>query len=307
MSDKITIVTAFFPLKRENWSKFKRPNSKYLEYFEFWSRIKNDMIIYTTPEMSEYVKQIRVEKFKRENTVIIPIDDWKNIDEELYNKISQTMESPLAINYKMHPTYPESYNADYNYITGIKSWFVYDSINRGLAKGMIAWVDFGYNHGGEYYNDPEDFDFEWKLQNNNKITLFTINDLDNLPIFEVCRRMNSYIQGGIMIGPDTLWPKFWELCRTSMIELANIGLSDDDQTISLMAYQKNKDIFELRSLKRWWSVFDSYNIKNFSIVPKKEKKYKKLREFKHLLIHRKNLKRYLKYWYNILKNEQMKG
>ena len=35
MDNKITIVTAFFPLKRENWKGFERPNNKYLEYFEF--------------------------------------------------------------------------------------------------------------------------------------------------------------------------------------------------------------------------------------------------------------------------------
>ena len=42
--EKITIVTAFFPLKREKWENFERPNNKYLEYFEFWARIKNDMV-----------------------------------------------------------------------------------------------------------------------------------------------------------------------------------------------------------------------------------------------------------------------
>ena len=61
MDNKITIVTAFFPLKRENWKGFERPNNKYLEYFEFWARIKNDMIIYTDEETSKYIEEIRKE------------------------------------------------------------------------------------------------------------------------------------------------------------------------------------------------------------------------------------------------------
>ena len=35
---------------------------------------------------------------------------------------------------------------------------------------MVAWIDFGYNHGGEYYINPEDFNFEWKYNFSNKFT-----------------------------------------------------------------------------------------------------------------------------------------
>ena len=73
---KITIVTAFFPLKRENWNGFERPNNKYLEYFEFWSKIQNDMIIYTDNENAKYISDIRKNKYNRKNTEIIVIDDW---------------------------------------------------------------------------------------------------------------------------------------------------------------------------------------------------------------------------------------
>ena len=57
IDNNITIVTAFFPLKRENWSGFERPNNKYFEYFEFWAKIQNDMIIYTDKESSKYIKE----------------------------------------------------------------------------------------------------------------------------------------------------------------------------------------------------------------------------------------------------------
>lgn len=305
---KITIVTAFFPLKREEWNGFARPNNKYLEYFEFWAKIQNDMVIYTDNETAKHVEQIRKEKYHRDNTKIVIIEDWKKIDDEIYQKIQRTMESELAINFKMNPTFPESWNADYNYMTNLKAWFVQDAVNRKIADGMVAWVDFGFNHGGEYYLNSDEFDFEWTYNFNDKITLFTINDLDDLPIFEICRRMNSYIQGGIMVAPDYLWIEFWKLVRQSIIELANIGLSDDDQTITLMAYRKKKELFDIFKADRWCSMLLQYsNNKNFSIAEKKEKKFAKLRKIKQGFMHKKKLKRYLNFWYKTLKNEQMKG
>ena len=42
----------------------------------------------------------------------------------------------------------------------LKQWCVKDAVEKGIAKGMIAWIDFGYNHGGKYYLKKEEFDFE---------------------------------------------------------------------------------------------------------------------------------------------------
>lgn len=304
---KITIVTAFFPLKRENWNGFERPNNKYLEYFEFWSKIQNDMIIYTDNENAKYISDIRKNKYNRKNTEIIVIDDWKKIDCEVYEKIQDTMKSQLAINFKMNPTFPESWNADYNYMTNMKSWFVQDAIKRKKANGMIAWIDFGFNHGGEYYIKSDEFDFKWEYNFENKINLFTINPLDDLPIFEICRRMNSYIQGNVMVAPDYLWSEFWNLVRNSIIELADIGLSDDDQTMTLMAYRKNKQIFNLLPTCKWFSMIDEYGEKKFTIATIQNRKDSKMKKLKKKMSHRKKLIKYFSYWYKILRNEEMKG
>ena len=38
--DKITIVTAFFHIGRNNWKGFQRTDSDYFKYFEDWARLK---------------------------------------------------------------------------------------------------------------------------------------------------------------------------------------------------------------------------------------------------------------------------
>lgn len=51
MHDGITLVTAFFPIGRGEWTgKAQRSDDKYFKYFQHWARIHNDLVVYTTPE-----------------------------------------------------------------------------------------------------------------------------------------------------------------------------------------------------------------------------------------------------------------
>ena len=56
---EITLVTAYFDIGRGLWKKQERDNNKYIEYFRFWARIKNRLIIYTTEEFREEIYEIR--------------------------------------------------------------------------------------------------------------------------------------------------------------------------------------------------------------------------------------------------------
>ena len=302
---KITLVTAFFPINREKWKGFERSNKKYLDYFKFWARIKNDLIIYTDKKSSGYIKKVR-DDFGRKNTKVIVIDDWTKIDEELYQSNKNALHNRLSIDFRLKPNNPESWNSDYNFMMILKEWCIMDAVKKQYAKGMIAWIDFGFNHGGEYYTNSEEFDYEWQYNFSNKIHLFTVNTLDDLPIFEICRRMNTYIQGDMVVAPANLWIELWNLVRENMIALNKVGLSDDDQTLLQMSYLQKKEIFELHTSK-WFSELNDYGNKKLTIKQEKVKKFQKLRGIKRKLQHRKEIREYCRKWYNILKDEEMKG
>ncbi|CBL05387.1 Bacterial protein of unknown function (HtrL_YibB) [Megamonas hypermegale ART12/1] len=55
----ITIVTAYFDINRKNWKGFERSNNDYINYFKFWARIKNNLIVYTSKEFVEDILNIR--------------------------------------------------------------------------------------------------------------------------------------------------------------------------------------------------------------------------------------------------------
>lgn len=300
MDDKITIVTAFFPLGREKWKNFERTNNDYFEYFDFWARIQNDMIIYTDKENAKYIEEIRMTKYNRKNTKIIIINEWRKIDEALYNSIKLATENELNRQLRINPNAPEAWNYDYNYITVLKCWFVKDAVEKGLAKGTMAWVDFGYNHGGSYYLESSEFDFEWKWKFSDKIHLFKIRELDELPIFEIIRRLNNYIQAGVIVAPDRFWGELWELVKQNMMNLNKIGIADDEQTILLMVYRDKKELFELHD-STWFSPIRDCSNHKFTIKEEKRKKEKS-----EMKMGEKMLIKYIWKWFNILKNVELK-
>ena len=49
---EITIVTGFFDIGRDKYAFYSRGVEKYLDYFRFWARIQNQIVVYTTPELA---------------------------------------------------------------------------------------------------------------------------------------------------------------------------------------------------------------------------------------------------------------
>ena len=117
---------------------------------------------------------------------------------------------------------------------------------------MIAWVDFGYNHGGENLICSSEFDFLWCYDFSPKIHLFAMEQPDDMPIFEVVRTMRAYIAGAIMVAPAELWIDFAKLYKESMLHLTHCGVADDDQTLSIMAYRERPELFEIHPVDDWF-------------------------------------------------------
>lgn len=307
MNEKITIVTAFFPINRAEWKNFDRSNNKYIEYFKFWACIHNDMIIYTTPEFKDEIMKIRRE-YGRSNTEVVTIENIYDIDRKLYDSILKVSKNRDSINFRFQPNSPESWNAEYNYIMILKEWAVVDAIKRYNLENTIAWVDFGFNHGGEVYTNPEDFNFEWNYNFGDKINLFLKHKLDDSEtIFNICRRMDTYVQGSVIVGPCDKWKKLWPMIRSEMIALNKVGLMDDDQTLLLMAYREDPEIFETHLLERWHSVFLHFSNQKFSFKKMDEFEIKGLKKIKMKLAFKKLVLKYSLKWNKILNKKETLG
>lgn len=273
---EITIVSAFFDIGREKWSGFERGNNKYIEYFKFWARVKNKLIVYTDRETAQQVMQIRDVFGLKDRTKTIIIEDIIEVDPDAYQRMEKALSHDLAVKFRKQPNHPESYIALYDYMVYLKPFFVADAGKRGLADGMVAWLDFGFNHGGEFYTNPVDFNFLWEYDFSSKIHLFSVSELDDMPVFEIVRTMKAYITGAAIVAPIELWKNLQQLFREAALNLTGCGLMDDDQTLLIMAYREQPEIFEIHPTETFFSPIKDFGGTHLTSV--RMKQYKKAKK-----------------------------
>ena len=277
INDEITIVTAFFDIGRKNFNELPRSNDKYLEYFKFWSRMKNKLIIYTDSVMGPKAMKVREEFGLKDKTKLVIIDDISTIDSDLLNKMKKIDNEPNFINFRYNPNVAEN-NSLYNYVMLLKAWCIKDAVDKKYAFGQIAWLDFGYNHGGDVFTQPEEFDFEWKYKFEDKVTFFALKEDDNEPIFKKVQSLDPIIMGAPFIVFDHYADKLWNLEKECMNELLDIGFTDDDQLVNLMMVRKQPLMFDVK-LSDWFMPLKEYGgnhltTKNTNRVYKKNLLYK---------------------------------
>ena len=281
---EITLVTSYFDIGRGNWKKHTRSTNKYINYFKFWARIKNNLIIYTSPEFKDKILEIRKSFGLEHKTKIIIIEDYTKIDSTLYNRIKSVMSNNLAKSFyfKHDIGRPEVFDYNYNYVVMLKFYCIMDAIKNNYANGIIAWIDFGFGHGGnDGITNPKEFDFLWQYNFSPKIHLFASQEITSRPIFDIVKGLDVYIRGNIMIAPDYLWKEYFSLAKESMLSLLRCGLCDDDQTIELMAYKEKPELFEIHLTKYWVEGLIQFGGAHFNFTKIKIKNDSKYKYYKY--------------------------
>lgn len=196
MEKEIAVVSAFFNINRDSWGKFERSEDKYFEYFCGWAKLKNKVVVYVESErMRDKIIAFRSSLGLEKNTDVIIVENYKGIAPDLYSSIEKATTNDIQKIYRLMKKNPEVWNTDYNYIMLLKMWCVQDAVARGIVDGMVAWVDFGYNHGGTAISSDSDFNFTWKYDFPEKINLFYVQEPDDRPIIDIVSLMDTYIMG----------------------------------------------------------------------------------------------------------------
>jgi len=299
---EITVVTAFFSVGRDEWKTYNRSNDKYIEYFRFWARLQNKLIVYTDRDTAEKVLEIRKEFHLEDRTQVIIVDDVYALEPEVYTQIEMALGVSAAVNFRTCPENPESWNPKYDYVTYLKPYFVADAVKNGYVDGMVAWVDFGYNHGGQTCVNAEEFDFLWCYDFTPKIHLFAMEPIDDMPIFEIVRTMRAYIAGAVMVAPASLWQEFADLYKQSVLHLTHCGFADDDQTVSVMAYRENPDLFEIHPVDDWFIALKEVGGEHLTRASKIQ--YKESKKQAQVLWRTGNYRQALK-WYGKYAREKL--
>lgn len=296
----IKIVTAFFDIGRGSYSNMNRSDDKYFEYFKFWARIKNDLTIYCESKNAERIKEIRSSFGLEEKTHIICIDEFKSIEPHIYKRLKEIEKNENFKNFRFFNN-ALSNKADYCYIMCLKWWCLSNAAQNEDDNQMMAWLDFGYNHGGELYTNPNDFDFEWNYEFESKINKFCLCDPKS-----VCSIDNLQFQSDCFIGHTAIMPahycaKYWVEIKSAMLSLLQLDCMDDDQQLELMVYRNYPEWFEVR-ICNWFEDMklcsnQSFEIKKGdttssfkSVIRNKVEKYRRKVSF-----YKRTRNRYLKY------------
>ncbi|RSX55314.1 WlaTC/HtrL family glycosyltransferase [Bifidobacterium samirii] len=267
----ITVVTAFFPIGRTDWETFTRSDDTYFNYFERWARLHNDLIVFTIPQYAERVEQIR-QNLGRTNTIVHAVEDYRKIDKELLERMTQVCRTYAP--FSMFPDKPEPSKPYYNYVIALKYWCMKEAAKEACTD-KLAWIDFGFDHGGVDYKNLDDYDFEWNYPFEKPVTFFQNHELGDDPIFEIVRRTDTYFQGKFICYTNFA-EEFYQDIRSHYISLIRCGLVDDDQTPPIMCVRERPDIYHCLP-SGWFSMlYDYSDVKQPKHTPEMEPEFLKV-------------------------------
>ncbi len=246
-----TIVTAFFDIGRGDFNIVRcepRSVQKYMDYFDFWARIKNTVIVYTQSEYAERIKSIRAKYGREKETIVIEIDNIFSVEKDIFSKMLSIEKNADFHNFRYWDE-EVSNRADYDYIMLMKYWCMNDAFAKGLLKADVCWFDFGFNHGGEKFLHADEFDFyiESKIESS-KINLFYLPrkwNPDTVHAGLALQYQFDTIAGPVIIMPCVLCKSLWEMTKAAMLSLISLDCIDDDQQLLLMSYHLHPELFEL--------------------------------------------------------------
>jgi protein YibB len=253
---KTTIVTAFFDIGRGEWTPdkglpdyLKRSTDTYMERFEHLAQLDNEMIIFTTKDLSERIAGYRQDKPTK--IVVIPYGEMFEQEKQIISKIQNDPSYKSQIN-PLQKNNPEYWSIDYVLINMLKSTFVYQAIiNEMTDNPMIAWVDFGYCRSRAAIGNKKEWSPEF---NDEKIHMFELLKYKNEPLTDIIFNNIVHIAGSIFLARQDLWVEMYKLVEDSFKYLTDNNLIDDDQTLLLMSYLAKPDLFELHHAGNWDNV-----------------------------------------------------
>ncbi|HIF9959214.1 TPA: protein YibB [Campylobacter coli] len=276
---ELTIVTAFY-----NVGRTTRSNEQYLSYFDFWAGLKNKVIIYTTDDMKESILEIR-KKHNLEDKTIIITKDLKEFDEQSLEKIKDTFNRYDQTLNRKNPRNIECNNPLYCYLMYLKPFFVVDAIERNLTGENVMWLDFGFNHGDEFFTNRAQFNFLLEKQkeiDNEKINFFSIKDEEKNTIPTVYYNMEIFITGSIFYGNINSWKIFKQDFKECLQCFLSFNIVDDDQIMLLYCTRNNSSNYKIIRTYEWFGslfFFTPNNIKQqISFKRKNSKYYKAIKE-----------------------------
>lgn len=289
-NNKITIITSFFNIGREHIKGFERDNKKYLEYFSFWAGLQNELIVYTSKEFEKDIMNERKKHHLEHKTKII-IKNLEDFEPATLTLMRKTFKEFNQSKNRANAENIECVSANYCFLMYMKVLCACDVISKGLGAENLLWLDFGFNHGKDFFTDKTQFNFT--LQNSDKMAkdkmnFFKLKDKEDENIARLYFTMQPFIIGGLLFGSKNAWLKFHGHYQKGIECFASMGIMDDDQLFLLWCARNYPKHYALHRCYAWFDYLCAFmpenTAKNLSINSKTAALYKLIKkEFKENL------------------------
>jgi len=248
----ISIVTAFFDIGRGDWTPDKglphylqRTTDTYIERFSHLAKLNNELIVFTSQDLVDKIKDKCPDRSATTHFVIIDFDNQFQEQRAFISKIQKDPNFQRMINpYQVKN--PEYWSADYVLVNYLKTFFVEYAIKEGFATNeTVSWMDFGYCREESTLNGKTEWAYDFA---EDKIHFFDYKTYNGQPIQQIIANNDVHILGAKIVANKNLWPKLRELISGAFKNLTDANLIDDDQTMMLLATLYQPDLFELHRI-----------------------------------------------------------
>lgn len=272
-NEDIVLVTGFFNCKRENHEKQKRSDEQYLQYFEFWAGMKNNLVIFGNKEITSKAFDIRKKKGLENRTTVVVVDDVVSCDKKVYDAMKSVEARGEYKKWRAREC-DISNEALYDYVTFMKFWmmkYVADTYYYS-DDVMLAWIDFGFNHGGVCYYDTNDFNFEWRYAfDKEKVHLFARKRPEDEVGFLKLMCMTDGVMAGTILCSCKKTGVLYDKIKDCILAMSALDLMDDEQMVLTMAYKRWPEFFEIHK-SDWFMAIKENGGAHMKIQKKTSKK-----------------------------------
>ena len=262
----ISIVTAFFDIGRGDWAS--RPNTPawlarstedYFACFERMCRLENEIVVFTESQFADRIYAARAKLGYSAQTKVVVKNPFEEHADDLAT-ITRIIQQPNFLAGVTHPHCPEYWEPRYVLINHLKSTFVCEALDAGLAThDFAAWIDFAYCRDDATL--PKSL--KWDYPFSDRIHLWNIEPLDTQDLVSIIKTNKVYFTGGAIVASRSKWHELKRLIQNAFDMLVSFRLMDDDQTLLLMSYRAAPHLFETHAIDvaktGWFVIFRDYN------------------------------------------------
>lgn len=249
---EVTLVTGYFELEEYKTDWVPRNREAYFEYFKKWARIKNDLVVVCqNKQIKDEILSIRKGFGLEERTEVLILEDVFSMDKVMYDDMVKISKDPFFIQFRKKRSRARANNPRFVYIQNMKSFFLHKAKSEFSIKTQnMAWLDFGFDHGGELYLSEEDWRFTLQCDLLDKVTLFLKrNEHEQKSILELIGMDEPQIvDGSCFVCPTSLVDDLYLTIHQLVFSLLKVGLMETDQLIFLYAVRSKPKMFEIKYL-----------------------------------------------------------